>query len=258
MSHFYLLFLLVLIPFTGYYPGNASRPSSLQQNIYPVEELTVKPNHDDSEGDLPIKVFGTEKVTDLPMLVFITGDGGWNKFSSALCSDINQKGISVVVLDAQKYFWESKSPEETAIDLVSVTEKYLKEWKKERFVIAGFSFGADIVPFLINRFPAGIKERVVSSILISPDKTCDFEIHLTDMLNMGISKGKYDVIKEIQKSDFKNFTVVFGSDESENSKHPFQLSVIKLKILQGNHHFDSEYEAVANLIVDEMKNSVIR
>jgi type IV secretory pathway VirJ component len=192
------------------------------------------------------------------MFVYISGDGGWNKFSSALCRDINQKGIPVVVLDAQKYFWESKSPEQTAIDLTSVIEKYLKEWKKERFVLAGFSFGADIVPFLRNRFSAGIKGRVVSSILISPDKTCDFEIHLTDMLSMGISKGKYDVPLEIQKSDSKNFLVVFGSDESENAKQSFQLTGVKMKILQGNHHFDSEYASVADLILQEIANSAIR
>ncbi len=247
------LYLPLIIPFlffsakdamlSGNISGNDLSGTSVQQTV---------------EREMPIKVFRTDSVSDIPLFVYITGDGGWNKFSSALCNYINQKGIPVVALDAQKYFWESKSPEKAAVDLTCVIEKYLKEWKKERFVVAGFSFGADIVPFLLNRFPAEIQTRAVSSILISPDKTCDFEIHLTDMLSMGISKGKYNVPIEIQKSVIMNFTVVFGSDESENAKHSFQLAGVKMKILQGNHHFDSEYAVVADLILKEIADSTIR
>ena len=242
------LYLLILAPFLVCSTGDSVLPGHISR----IELYASSPQQAIGK-ELPIKTFGTDSVSGLPLLVYITGDGGWNKFSSALCADINRKGIPVVVLDAQKYFWESKSPEETAMDLSGVIERYLKDWKKERFVLAGFSFGADIVPFLLNRFPPEIGGKAVSSIMISPDKTCDFEIHLSDMLSMGISKGKYDVPLEIQKSVFKNFTVVFGSDENRNTKLSFEWKGIKIKILQGNHHFDSEYAAVAELILQEIR-----
>ncbi len=204
--------------------------------------------------DLPLKVLPAEIESDFPLFVFISGDGGWNTFEESFCKYLIQKGIPVVVLDAQKYFWKSRTPEETTDDLATVIGTYGKIWKRDKFILAGFSFGADIVPFLLNRFPAEIKGRLALSILISPDKTCDFEIHLSDMLNLGISKGKYNVINEIQKSNFKKMVAVFGHDEHKYNQEAFKQTGIKVDILPGNHHFDNGYEALADLIITDMKN----
>ena len=203
--------------------------------------------------DLPLKILPAEKESAFPMFVLISGDGGWNTFDQSFCKYLTQKGVHVVVLDAQKYFWKSRTPEETTEDLVTMIGTYGEKWKRDKFVLAGFSFGADIVPFLVNRFPGEIKSRLISSILISPDKTCDFEIHLSDMLNLGISKGRYNVVNEIQKSDFKKMVAVFGYDENKDNQQAFKQTGIKVEILPGNHHFDSGYEALANLIMTEMR-----
>ncbi|MEI6276348.1 MAG: AcvB/VirJ family lysyl-phosphatidylglycerol hydrolase [Prolixibacteraceae bacterium] len=255
-------FCLFLIFWVGLYLHSTGKPISKYSNFLAGttfrNEMPGLSYSAVLKGDLPLQIFGTSVESDLPMFVYITGDGGWNNFSSALCSDLNHMGVPVIALDAQKYFWKIKSPEETAADLAVVIVKYQKEWKKERFVFAGFSFGADIVPFLINRFPASLGAGLVSSILISPDKTCDFEIHWSDMLSMGISKGKYDVIKEIQESPFKKFAVVLGSEESLTTRQVFQSTNARVEILQGNHHFDSDHDTVAKLILNVMKNPAIR
>jgi type IV secretory pathway VirJ component len=206
-------------------------------------------------GDLPLKVLESSVESDLPMFVFISGDGGWNTFNESLCKYLAQKGIPVVAIDAQKYFWKSKSPEETAEDLITVIEEYQTKWKRDRFILSGYSFGATIVPFMVNRLPLNILSRLTFTVLISPDKSCDFEIHLSDMLNLGISKGKYDVIKEIQSGNYKRYIAVFGSDESRNVQQAFQLNEVKVEILDGNHHFDSGYEALADLIMVAINNS---
>jgi len=205
-------------------------------------------------GDLPLKVLESTIASGLPMFVFISGDGGWNSFDETLCGCLTRQGIPVVVFDAQKYFWKRRTPEETATDLITVIETYGHIWKRDRFVLAGFSFGASLVPFLVNRFPAGILSRQVSAILISPDKRCDFEIHLSDMLNLGLSKGKYDVISEIKRSSFKNMEAIFGSDENQDIRQLFFKTGIKVEILQGNHHFDSDSEALADLIVKRLRS----
>ena len=204
---------------------------------------------------LPLKVLGNSVESSLPAFIFISGDGGWNSFNESLCNSLYVRGINVVALDAQKYFWEIKSPAETTEALAKVIENYQKEWKQEKFVLAGYSFGSNIVPFVLNRFPAVLKKSMVLSILISPDQSCDFEIHLADMLNLGLSKGKYDVIKEIKSSDYKNFIAFFGSDESKSKQEAFQQAGIKVEILPGSHHFGSEYEKLADLIVNQMRNA---
>ena len=78
------------------------------------------------------------------------------------------------------------------------------------------------------------------------------------MLSMGISKGKYYVIKEMQKSPFKKFTVVLGSEESLTTRQVFQSTNARIEILQGNHYFDSDHDTVGKLILNVMKNPAIR
>jgi len=204
-------------------------------------------------SDLPLKLFETATETALPMLVYVSGDGGWNNFSAALCNYLNQKGIPVVALDAQKYFWKSKLPEETAKEMETVIGFYLKKWKREKYVMAGFSFGADIIPFIVNRLPAEMKAGLVASVLISPDRTCDFEIHLSDMLSLGISKGRYDVVREISAGNIKKLAILFGSDENKNNRSAFGATGAKIIVLQGNHHFDSAFETVGDSIISEIR-----
>ncbi len=230
-------------------PNNASDNDSGNISFAPVEYLQKT-----ALADLPIKVMESSVESALPMVLYISGDGGLNLFSKSFCNYLIQKGIPMVVLDAQKYFWKSKTPEETRADLITIVEAYENVWKRDRFVLIGFSFGASIVPFLANSFPSGVSSRLESSILINPDIRCDFEIHLSDMLNLGTSKGNYDVVKEIRQSDNKRISVYFGSDESMDVRQAFQQTGIKVHIVNGNHHFDDGYEELADTIFKEIKN----
>jgi type IV secretory pathway VirJ component len=208
---------------------------------------------DHPTGDLPLHVLEAAGQSKLPVFVFISGDGGWNTFNESLCTNLSRRGFPVVALDSQKYFWKSKTPDQTASVLQGVIETYQKLWKRDRFVLAGYSFGANLIPFLANRLPQNIKNNLAAMILISPEKRGDFEIHLSDMLNLGLSKGKYDVLQEIQQGDVKKYLVLFGSDESESNHQAFLQAGLKTEILQGNHHFDSEDGAVAQKIAEEVK-----
>jgi len=201
--------------------------------------------------DLPLKIFDSSTSSNLPLLVYISGDGGLNSFSESLCMSLSQKGIPVVFLDAKKYFWRSKTPEETTASLTLIIETYLKIWKRDRFILTGFSFGASVVPFIVNRLSSDIKKEMWHALLISPDQTSDFEIHLSDMLNLGISRGKYDVIKEIHSIENHRLTAVFGSDESEEVRQSFRETGMRVEILQGNHHFDSNDQSLIDLIMNE-------
>lgn len=204
--------------------------------------------------DLPLHVLETPVKTDLPVFVFISGDGGWNTFNESFCKGLTSHGIPVIALDSQKYFWKSKSPEIATQTLQKIIESYQKIWKRDRFVLAGYSFGANIIPFIANRLPQSVRDNLNSLILISPDEKGDFEIHLSNMLNLGLSKGKYNVLNEIQKEDIGKYLVVFGSDENQGTLQSFKNKGVKIEILQGNHHFDSGYDALVQMIGTEVKN----
>lgn len=207
----------------------------------------------DTVEALPLKVLSAPAESTLPIFIFISGDGGWNTFNESLCGYLSKKGVPVVALNSQKYFWGGKTPDEAAADLVAIIKHYQQALKRTKFVLAGYSFGADVVPFVMNRLSPDVKGQLVSSIMISPDKTGDFEIHLSDMLNLGLSKGKYDVINEVLKRDNRKIVVFFGSDESQNTQQAFQQTGVEIVQIEGNHHFDGGIEGVGDKILSEIK-----
>lgn len=202
--------------------------------------------------EMPLKVIESSIESTLPMVVYISGDGGWNTFSDSLCNYLSKKGFPVVVLNARKYFWDRKTPEEAAADLVTIVDAFGVRWKRDKFILTGFSFGASLVPFLVNLFPERITGRLSSSIMINPDMLCDFEVHLSDMLNMGPSKGEFDVVREMKAIDVKKTAIFFGGDERMELQQAFRLTGANVQIVPGNHHFDDDYEALAELLVKEM------
>ena len=213
-----------------------------------TKQSSVASTQNRIDAELPVRVFEAAANASGPMLVYLTGDGGWNSFSTSFCNTLSKRGIPVVGMDARQYFWQRRSPEESASDLLKIIAKYDQEWRRKSLVLVGFSFGADITPFLVNRFPAAVQGLLLTVLLISPSKTCDFEIHLSDMLSLGIAKGPYNVIQEIQVSSFKNYTALFGSDEDKMLQKAFDQVNVYVEQLQGSHHFDRDYESVADFV----------
>jgi len=179
-----------------------------------------------------------------PFIFFISGDGGVHHFFADLCQDIHQSGYSVTALDASGFFWHRKSPQQAA-DLISTyLEGQLSQRPNAKLVIAGYSFGADAVPFIVGALPFDLRQKLISVLLLSPSASTDLEIHIADMFVEG-RKRSLDVAQAINHlGDLKTVTIM-GSEE-----HQFPVSAIRLKnytneIIPGGHHFDGRPDLVA-------------
>lgn len=203
-------------------------------------------------GNMPLTLIQAQKKTDLPMVFMISGDGGWTSFDQSLAESLAAHGLSVLGLDAQKYFWNAKTPENTTIEISRALNHYKEELGKESFILAGYSFGASIVPFVANRLPEELKPHLKGLISLSPDVTADFEIHLMDLLNFGSSKNKYDVIAEMKKMKEIQPVSIFGSGEGNTIKNKFIKSGLKVVTIQGNHHFNKDYNTISNTFLKQV------
>ncbi|MEP7374276.1 MAG: AcvB/VirJ family lysyl-phosphatidylglycerol hydrolase [Chitinophagaceae bacterium] len=196
--------------------------------------------------NLPVKEWSSSAQN--PLVLYISGDGGFNNFSTALCTAINKKGYSITAISAKSYFWDKKTPEQTAKDISVYLDKQFRNRKNKQLVLAGYSFGADVAPFIINSLPDSTRKKLVSVVLLSPSESTDFEIHWFDIFG-GNKKRSMDVIAEMNKLGTIKTTTIFGSDEND-----FPLKSIKLKnynteTLPGGHHFDDNTDEVAGTMV---------
>jgi type IV secretory pathway VirJ component len=203
--------------------------------------------------DLPLILLPVVRNDTLPLLVFISGDGGWTSFDQGVSEKLVEKGIPVLGLDAQKYFWQARTPEATAAELTKVIRHYMKAWNKKSFVLCGYSFGADIVPFMVTRLPGDLKYMMKGAVMMSPDPKGDFEIHVADMLSFGSSNDKYNVLAEVKKSSSGHVTCIFGKEEESETPKLFKASGAEIKLLPGSHHYNNDSGAVAEEIINSFR-----
>lgn len=199
---------------------------------------------------LPVKTFPAND-TSKPLVFYITGDGGWTGFSDAFLQSINKAGYPVVALNARKYFWKKKTPTAMAIELSQLINKYLAQWKRDSLVLIGYSFGADVTPFLYNYAGAPFEKIVASIVLMLPYTSTDFEVHLTEMIGMA-SHDAYSVVTEVNKIK-KNILFILGT---EKDQFPVRTLTSKNHVViteGGGHHFDDKANKVAAHVLNYIK-----
>jgi type IV secretory pathway VirJ component len=199
-----------------------------------------------SKPDLPVSIFkGTD--TSKPVLFYISGDGGWNKFSTVFIQSLNFKGYEIVGLNAREYFWHKKDAKQTAKDMSSIITNHMKAVKDKSFILIGYSFGADVMPFVVNYSQPGVMDQLKHIILMSPSAKTDFEVHISELLGVG-SNGGDSVPDEINKIT-QPVLFVFGEKEDGFPIKSIRIKNYKTEKLPGGHHYDGDPAAVCDLIL---------
>ena len=121
------------------------------------------------------------------LAIVISGDGGWRDLDKTIAHALCDAGVSVVGIDSLRYFWNAKSPEQTAHDLARVIQTYSARWRTKSVALIGYSFGADVLPFAYNRLPKGKRDKMAVMSLLGFAEGADFEIRVTGWLGMPAS-----------------------------------------------------------------------
>ena len=194
--------------------------------------------------DLPIDTLGSKDMSK-PLVLYITGDGGFNSFSKTFMKQWNSNGYPVVALNAKSYFWNTKSPADAANDVSVLITEYLSLWKRNEVILVGYSFGADVMPFIQTRLSPGVINKIRHTVLFSPSKNTDFTIHLF------YGDDGSSVISEINKLN-RPVLIVFGDEEKDlPDKQISNKNVLVMKVA-GDHHYDDKISEIINDIAKRL------
>jgi type IV secretory pathway VirJ component len=209
-------------------------------------------NNDKKFPGIPYTITpATTMVKDAPVALLFSGDGGWFGFEQSIANRLAALGIPTIGIDTKKYFWSRKTPEKTASDMAEIMVYYAKEWGKYRFMLIGYSQGAEIVPFVVTHLPDAMKPHISSAVMLSPETTTDFEIHISNMLGIGSRQNTYQVIEEIKKMPNITTVCIFGAGEKTPVPGLLKSTSVKISIIPGDHH----YKGNSELIVKTMKDN---
>ena len=206
--------------------GVASRLSSAQ-----------KPSGkaDDDVSALPLHTVAAKTSPALALAVMLTGDGGWSRLDRRIADDLAAHGVGVVGLDSRAYLMQERTPDEAAADIARVIRRYASQWSSPRVTLIGYSRGADIAPFIVNRLPADLRQSISLVALLGPAERADFQF-----------------LPELERLRGTPVLCVYGKDEKESLCRLADSSAVRVDRRSGRHHFDGDYDAIATEILSLM------
>jgi type IV secretory pathway VirJ component len=172
-----------------------------------------------TEDSLSFGAFGKvrlyyESTRSANVVLFISGDGGWGEPEKGISRDLAKSGASVVGWNSLHYYWKKRSPDGAAADLERIARHYMASWHKKRLVLVGYSSGADVLPFLVNRLPEDVRSAVSTIVLMGLSPYTDFEFYLTNRLGRTSSSAECRVKPELEKLRGMNVKIFcFCSEE---------------------------------------------
>ena len=181
------------------------------------------------------------------LAIVITGDGGWASLDKQVAASLAAAGVPVIGWSSLDYYWQARTPDGAANDLARIISHYTAAWHKTRVRIIGYSFGADVASFLVNRLPDALKKQVASVVLLAPSQTATFEFHLTDWIH-GRDDSRYPTAREIAQVR-SPVTCVAPRDEPDSVCHDVKSASLRTVTLGGGHHFGDDYKDLADLVL---------
>lgn len=195
---------------------------------------------------LPVIEVPAAQASDTVTL-FYSGDGGWRDLDRDVAAQMAQRGYPVVGIDALRYFWQHKSPQQGAADLSRLMQTYREKWGARHFVLAGYSFGADVLPAFYNQLPAADQQQVQAILLLALARSGSFEIEVQGWL--GKAGGEAATAPELLKLPAAKVLCVYGSEEAAESGCTLPKAPGELLQLPGGHHYDGDYPALAERLL---------
>jgi type IV secretory pathway VirJ component len=202
--------------------------------------------------DLPIVEVAATGSSDA-LAVLISGDGGWAGIDKDVAASLASHGIPVVGLDSLRYFWTARTPQSTAADVDRILRYYLRHWKKQRAYLIGYSQGADVLPFVVNRLPEETRAHVQLAAMLSPGQNALFEFHLSNWISE--DADGLPIRPEAVKITQPQLVCMYGEDEDDEDTLCPNLPANHAHVIKlpGGHHFDGDYDELAELILQQVR-----
>ncbi|HEU4601301.1 MAG TPA: AcvB/VirJ family lysyl-phosphatidylglycerol hydrolase [Steroidobacteraceae bacterium] len=208
-----------------------------------VSSLTAVPK--DLEG-LPIIEVPATGTGD-SFAVVLSGDGGWASIDKEVAAALAKAGIPVAGLDSLRYFWKARTPQGLSSDLDRIVRFYAERWHRSKVMLVGYSQGADVLPFAINRMPATTRSQISIAALLGLGVNATFEFHLSAWVSDG--DDGLPIAPEARRMNVPTLCV-YGEDEDDSLCPQIKTQSFKALRLPGGHHFDGDYPKLARIIME--------
>jgi len=215
-------------------PWEAPRPRATEVQDLPLVE---EPASGGPAGDV--------------LAVLLSGDGGWAGIDKGIAAALAGRGIPVVGWNSLRYYWTPRTPDGAGQDLARLLRHYLGAWGKRRAVLLGYSFGADVLPFLVSRLPAELRSRVAGVGLLGLSSRAAFEFHVAGWLREE-GDSRYSTVAELARLQGLRVACLYGEDDHASACRSLPAGEARAVALPGGHHFGGDYPRLATTLMQAL------
>lgn len=224
------------------------------RSVATTHAVAALPKPPGNLGDLPLIELPAPAASSGSGDVFavlLSGDGGWAGIDKGLAAAMTARGVPVVGLDSLRYFWSPRTPQGLARDLDRVVAYYASHWNRQRVLLIGFSQGADVLPFALNRLDPAVRARVDQTVLLGLGERASFEFHLGNWV--GTNRDGLPILPEVMKLDAATSLCLYGSDDKDALCPRVPAGRMTVHAEPGDHHFNGAYEKLAGLVLARVR-----
>lgn len=188
-----------------------------------------------------------------PLVVLLTGDGGWANADEQVAKGLQARGSPVVGVDMRAYLRKRRTPDEAARDLACVSRVYGDRWRRGRLLLLGYSRGADIAPFAAARWPADLRARLTMVALVSMSSRANFEFHLIDLVRDVARRDDVALGPEIARLRGLDVLCVYGVDDRASGCLDTDTTIVRRVARPGGHRLRQGFDAIADLLAPALE-----
>jgi type IV secretory pathway VirJ component len=180
------------------------------------------------------------------MVVWVSGDGGWGKLERMETKRLAAAGIPTLGMNSLLYFLHKRTPQTAAADLAAQIERQGELWRTQQIIFVGFSFGADIGPFIVRDLPPALRARVSLAAFLSPSKRANTRVTPASWLGIGIGPPVWPVMRALAPTP----VLCIGGAGVFNDICPDQPPAGMTSVrLAGGHELVEHYDEIARLLI---------
>jgi type IV secretory pathway VirJ component len=179
--------------------------------------------------------------------VLLSADGGWVTLDRGVAADLAADGVPVVGWSSLDYYRHPRTPEAASADLARVLRHYLDAWGGRRVLLVGYSFGADVLPLLVNRLPADLRARVAGVALIGFSPAAVFEFHASEWV--GVVRGRrYPTLSEVRRLGDLPLLCVYGRGDRDEACERLGMANATVVVIASGHSMGPVTAAVGEVV----------
>lgn len=201
--------------------------------------------------DLPLVSVAPTSAARGPLVLILSGDGDWGAFPQALARRAAELGSPVLGLKSRSYLRTPRTPDQASSDLAGAVRRALVDGDRDDLVVVGYSRGAEMAPFVIDRWPAELRARVRGLALVGAGEWASFRFHLIDLVKSVHRPEDLPLRPELDRLRDLRVVCVYGVEEGPGlCADP--LPGMRVRTHAGGHRVAGDDAEVSRMVLAEL------